>query len=206
MGARGPFQDKPTVRVEALVLARGGHVLFENLSFAAGAGSHVEIRGPNGSGKTSLLRALAGFLRPRSGAIRIDNVEEPALALHYLGHLNGLKGAASVRAHLRYWAGLLGGRLDVGRTLDLLGLERAADMPARALSQGQARRLALARLIVAPRPIWLLDEPAAALDAQGRAMLAELIDAHRAQGGIAVAAVHEPLGPTPDLSMTLGSA
>lgn len=206
MGARGPFQDRPVVRVEALALVRGGRLLFKNLSFSAASADYVEIGGPNGSGKTSLLRAIAGFLKPSAGRARVEHAEEPALALHYVGHLNALKGAATVRDHMRYWAGLLGGRLDEANVLDAVGLARAADAPARALSQGQARRLALSRVLIAPRPVWLLDEPAAALDASGRAMLADLIARHCAEGGIAVAAVHEPLGPAPARTLTLGVA
>jgi len=205
MSAPGPFQDKPAIRVEALALARGGRVLFEGLSFAAPAGAFVEVRGGNGAGKTSLLRALAGFLKPKSGAIRFDHVDEPALALHYVGHLNGLKGGASVAAHIRYWTGLFDGAA-ADTALQRLGLAAQAELPARALSQGQARRLALARLLVAPRPIWLLDEPATALDGAGRATLAALIEAHVADGGVALAAVHEPLGPTPTQAITLGAA
>jgi heme exporter protein A len=204
MGAGGPFQDKPSISVQDLAIARGGRVLFEHLSFAAQGGDFIEIRGSNGSGKTSLLRAISGFLKPRAGRISFDGAEEAATALHYLGHLNGLKPAASVRAHLRYWAGLLGGDGE-GDAAARIGLERLADFPARALSQGQARRLALGRLLAAPRPIWLLDEPAAALDANGRVVLAALIDAQRAAGGLVLAAVHEPLGVTPDHVVTIGA-
>jgi heme exporter protein A len=185
------------IRVEALSLWRGGRILFEELSFAAASGDYVEVQGSNGSGKTSLLRAMAGLLRPRAGEIAFDAVEEPALALHYVGHVNALKREASAREHLHYWAGLFGGNASehfVGQTFDLA---RAMTLPVRALSQGQARRLALSRLIVAPRPIWLLDEPAAALDDAGKAILTALIGSHRAGGGIVVAAVHEPLGPAP---------
>ncbi len=197
MSARGPFQDKPSIRVEALSLSRGGRVLFENLSFAAASGAYVEVQGANGSGKTSLLRAMAGFLRPQSGEIVFEGVNEPALGFHYIGHANGVKREDTARDHLRYWAGLFGGAPSedfVGQALDL---HRVLAMPVRALSQGQARRLALARLIVAPRSIWLLDEPAAALDDAGKAVLNELIASHRASGGIVVAAVHEPLGAPP---------
>lgn len=184
-------------------IARGGRVLFDGLSLWAAPGAHVEIVGPNGSGKTSLLRAIAGFLRPRAGRISFEGAAEPALALHYVGHQNGLKPTADVRAHLRYWAGLFGGAPREDFAFERLDLGDLAQLPARALSQGQARRLALARLIVAPRPIWLLDEPAAALDAAGRAVLNELIDAHRAEHGIVLAAVHEPLGPRPSDVVTL---
>ena len=204
MGAGGPFQDKPGISVHDLAIARGGRVLFEALSFAVQSGGYAEIRGANGSGKTSLLRAIAGFLKPCAGQIGFDHLEEPATALHYLGHLNGLKHAASVQAHLRYWGGLLGGSHERD-VLAHVGLEGIADLPARALSQGQARRLALGRLLVAPRPIWLLDEPAAALDANGCGVLAELIAAHRANGGVVLAAVHEPLDAAPDHVVRLGA-
>lgn len=197
MSADRPFQETPNVRVEALSIARGGRLLFEGLSFAAAPGALVEIVGPNGAGKTSLLRAIAGFLRPHAGRIALDGAAEPSLAQHFVAHQNGLKPSISVRAHLRYWAGLLGGGDDDVATLERIGLLRAADLPARVLSQGQARRLALSRLLLVQRPVWLLDEPAAALDAAGRATLSELIDAHRAKGGVVLAAVHEPLGPTP---------
>lgn len=201
MSARGPFQDRPSLRVEALALSRGGRALFEDLSFAAASGAYVEVQGSNGSGKTSLLRALAGLLRPRSGVIAIEGVDEPAVALHYIGHANALKREAKVREHLHYWAGLFGGAPSEDFASKMLDLGRVLNLPVRVLSQGQARRLALARLIVAPRPIWLLDEPAAALDASGKAVLNELIASHRASGGIVVAAVHEPLGAPPSQTL-----
>lgn len=197
MSARGPFQDKPSIRVESLSLSRGGRVLFENLSFAAAPGAYVEVQGSNGSGKTSLLRAIAGLLRPSGGLVAFDGVAEPALALHYVGHANALKREASVREHLHYWAGLFGGAPSEDAVAQALDLGRVLTLPVRVLSQGQARRLALARLIVAPRPIWLLDEPAAALDDSGKAALNELIASHRANGGVVVAALHEALGPPP---------
>jgi heme exporter protein A len=205
MSVRGPFKDKPSIRVEALSLSRGGRRLFEGLSFAAASGAYVEVHGSNGSGKTSVLRTIAGFLKPQSGRIVFDGVEEPALALHYIGHANALKREVSVSEHLRYWAGLFGGaaRKDViAQTLDLA---RVLSLPVRALSQGQARRLALARLIIAPRPVWLLDEPAASLDDAGKAALNGLISSHRASGGIAIAAVHEMLDPAPTLTLRIGA-
>lgn len=205
MSASRPFQDKPALRVDGLSIARGGRVLFENLSFAAEAGDYIELRGANGAGKTSLLRALAGFLKPHSGAIRFERVDEPALALHYVGHTNGLKSNSSVGAHVRYWAGLLGGAASNEGLLQRLGLAELGERLIRTLSQGQARRLALSRLLIASRPIWLLDEPGAALDDSGREMLSGLIDAHRAEGGIVVAAVHEDLGPKPALVLRVGA-
>ena len=205
MSGVGPFQDKPALRVDGLAVARGGRVLFSGLSFAAEAGEYVEVRGANGAGKTSLIRALAGYLPPRAGTIVFERIAEPALALHFVGHANGLKSNVSVASHARYWSGLFGRAGDAEAALSRLGLGGFGARLPRTLSQGQARRLALSRLLIAPRPIWLLDEPAAALDAQGREMLAGLIDAHRAGGGIVIAAVHEPLGPTPTRTLTVGA-
>ena len=207
MGAGGPFQETPQLRVEALALKRGGRVLFEHVSFHARPGELIEIRGANGSGKTSLLRALAGFLRPHAGTIAWEACAEPETALHLIAHTDALKGADSVRGHIRYWVGLFGGGGGGdANALEEVGLAAFADFPARVLSQGQRRRLALARLAAAPRPVWLLDEPAAALDADGKALLNSLIAAHLAQGGIALAAVHEPLGPAPARTVTLEPA
>jgi heme exporter protein A len=204
MSGSGPFQDKLTLRVESLALSRGGRVLFEGLSFAADAGSYVEVRGANGAGKTSLLRAIAGFLKPRAGAIGLAGAEDAASATHYVAHANALKPNARVASHARYWAGLFGGAGDAD-ALTRVGLSGLEQREARTLSQGQARRLALSRLLIAPRPLWLLDEPAAALDPSGHELVSELIDAHRARGGIVVAAVHEPLGPAPSQTLTVGA-
>ncbi|MGE3582122.1 MAG: heme ABC exporter ATP-binding protein CcmA [Hyphomonadaceae bacterium] len=185
------------ISVEQLGLARGERVLFENLSFEAAAGGFIEVHGANGAGKTSLLRALAGWQRPLAGAIRYDH-EAPALAMHVLAHREGLKAQQSALAHVRYWAGLLGGNDALGaEALTRVGLARAAALPARVLSRGQMRRLALTRLIVAPRPLWLLDEPAAGLDEEGKALIASLIADHARGGGTIVASCHEPLGPDP---------
>ena len=205
MGAGEAFQRHVvSVMGEGLTLARGARVLAEALSFEAKPGAFIEVRGPNGSGKTTLLRAIAGFLRPRAGRIVIEGAEEPAEALHYVGHQNALKSSISARAHVSYWTGLLGGADDADAALERVGLKRAADLPARVLSQGQQRRLALTRLLVAPRALWILDEPSAALDAEGRALLSDLIQNHCASGGIAVAAVHGALGP-PSQTIEMGA-
>jgi heme exporter protein A len=205
MGAAGPFREEPKLRVEGLSIARGGWTLFEGLSFSVASGEFVELRGANGAGKTSLLRALAGVLRPREGRVVFEGVDEPAIALHYAAHANGLKSNLTPRAHLRYWAALLGGSAKENDVAQTLSLSRVLDLPCRALSQGQQRRLALARLIVAPRPIWLLDEPAAALDEEGRAVVGTLIASHCASGGLAIAAVHEPVGPAVSQILRLGA-
>lgn len=205
MSASGPFQDKPSLRIDALSIERGQRVLFADLSLAVEAGGYVELRGANGSGKTSLLRAIAGFLKPRAGKIAFGGAEEPTLALHYVGHLNALKGSLTARAHVAHWRAMLGGGGDIDQALARFELTRQAHLPARVLSQGQARRLALTRLAAAPRPIWLLDEPAAALDDAGAQILAGVIAAHRAEGGLVIAAVHAPLGPVPTATVTVGA-
>ena len=201
------FHDKPSLSVEGLGVARGDRMLFEALSFEATPGDLIEIKGANGAGKTTLLRTLASLAKPTRGRAVVSKAEAPELALHLVGHRDGLKPSADARAHLRYWAGLLGGsEAGIAPALTRMGLAAIARLPARALSQGQARRLSLARLLVAPRPIWLLDEPAASLDAQGRTLLANLIAAHRGEGGIVIAALHEALGPAPTRTITLGAA
>jgi heme exporter protein A len=198
------FRNPVALRVESLTLARGERLLFERLSFVAAPGDYVTLRGPNGSGKTSLLRAIAGFLRPQAGRIAFEGAEEAVEALHFVGHLNGLKGAATAAAHIFYWAGLFGAAdTDAKIVLDGVGLASQAHLPARVLSQGQARRLALARLLVAPRPVWLLDEPAAGLDTAGKALLENLLDDHIGAGGQAIMALHEPLARAPSQTITL---
>lgn len=185
-----------SIAAEGLALERGGWRLFDDLSFTAPAGAHVALTGPNGAGKTSLLRAIAGFLAPVGGSILVgaQRPEDAQHLIHFLGHRDGLKSALDARAHLRFWAELHGGYGAIGDVLARLGLTRVADLPTRVLSAGQARRLALGRLLIAPRPVWLLDEPAASLDASGKTLLEEILAAHCSGGGVACVAVHEPLG------------
>jgi heme exporter protein A len=205
MVTQAPDDTGLSLLAEELTLARGARVLVRGLTFSAKAGELVEVRGPNGSGKTSLLRAIAGFMRPLAGKVVLKGHEDPVLAMHLVGHRNGLKGAASALDHVRYWAGLFGGKATAAdEALGRAGLARQASLPARVLSQGQARRLALTRLIIAPRPIWLLDEPTAALDEQGKELVATLLAPHLAAGGIAVVALHEPLRLAPTQTIALG--
>jgi heme exporter protein A len=195
---------KVRVDIENLAIERGGMELFANLSFAAPPGAHVALTGRNGAGKTSLLRALAGFLKPSAGLIRFDCGEDAPRHTHFLGHRDGLKGPLNVREHVIFWRSLLGGTGDADAALTRVGLFHVSDLPARALSAGQGRRLSIARLLVAPRAVWLLDEPAASLDETGKALLAGVIDEHRAAGGVVIAAVHEPLG-APDREVRIGA-
>jgi len=193
---------------ENLVLSRSGRVIVDGLSFRLSEGQALVLTGANGSGKTTLLRALAGFLRPTSGSVRFDDAgdeREPAELVHFVGHLDGIKTHLTVEENLAFWAAYLGGG-DVVAALDRFALTGLADIPAGYLSAGQKRRLALARLAGAKRPLWLLDEPSVSLDAASVALLIEAIDAHVADGGIAVIATHVPLGLARAEEIRLGPA
>ncbi|MCA1480433.1 MULTISPECIES: heme ABC exporter ATP-binding protein CcmA [unclassified Bradyrhizobium] len=177
---------------------RGGREVFAGLDFAAGSGEAVAVMGRNGSGKTSLLRLIAGLLVPAGGTIAVEGGDgELTLAeqCHYLGHRDALKPALSVAENLTFWADFLGGeRFDAVESLAKVGLDHAIHLPAGFLSAGQRRRLSLARLLTVRRPVWLLDEPTNALDVAGQDMFAGLMREHLAGGGMIVAATHAPLG------------
>ena len=185
------------LHVENMSLRRGGHSVITGLTVSAAGGEALVLTGRNGAGKSSLLRALAGLLRPESGTVSWcgqDIAAEPAAharRLRWIGHLDAAKPSLTVRENLRFAARLLGGA--VQPALDAMALNAVADLPARALSSGQQRRLALARLALSPAALWLLDEPTVGLDAASVARLAPLLAAHRAAGGIVVAATHLPL-------------
>ncbi len=177
-------------------------MVFRGLGFRLRAGQALTVEGPNGSGKTSLLRVIAGFLRPEEGAIRLEMKdgqpvaarEERSAFIGWLGHQDGVKAQMTPREILRFHAQLYGVRQpDVGAALNLVALARVADLPVQYLSAGQKKRLALARLKLSDRPLWLLDEPLSALDAAGRALAAGLVRGHCAEGGMAIIATHEPL-------------
>lgn len=177
---------------------RSGREVFSGLDFAASAGEALAVTGRNGSGKTSLLRLIAGLLAPEGGSIALEGgageLTLPEQA-HFLGHRDALKPALSVRENLAFWREFLGGEaFDLVECLAAVGLDHAASLPAAFLSAGQRRRLSIARLLAARRPIWLLDEPTNALDTSGQAMFAALMDDHLARGGLIVAATHAPLG------------
>lgn len=194
--------------IENLAVRRGERLLFEGLSLVVRAGEAVALTGPNGSGKTSLLRAIAGLLRPETGEIRFDGAEDAETAraegVHLLGHADGLKGERTAKEELRFQAAWLGGdSAGVAQAIARLALTPLLGLEVRRLSAGQRRRLALARLIAAPRPLWLLDEPMAPLDAERRATLAAMMAEHLAGGGLIVAAVHDPL-PIPATPLEIG--
>lgn len=201
---KSPFSF-PTFRLEAqgLAFARGGRTLIENLSFGLTNGDALVVTGANGAGKSTLLRGLAGFLGANAGyALLMDEAggrETIASQAHYVGHQEGSKPALTARENLAFWQAMLA---LPGLTCDLtpdaalarLGVPQVADLPVAYLSAGQKRRVGLARLLLAPRPVWILDEPLTALDGAGQALLTTLMKEHLAQGGTLIAATHAPLG------------
>jgi heme exporter protein A len=187
---------------------RGGRQVFRGLSFAVGAGEALLVTGPNAVGKSSLLRLVAGLVRPQEGQLELaggDGELTIGEQAHYLGHQDALKPSLSVAENLAFWADFLGGgRAKGAAALAAVGLGALTHLPAVYLSAGQRRRLSLARLIVVERPIWLLDEPTSALDVAGQAMLAELMRAHLVRGGLILAATHGPIGLDRTMELRLG--
>jgi heme exporter protein A len=187
--------------VDGLTVERGGRLLFRDLSFDVAPGEVLSVVGRNGAGKSSLLRVLSGLLEAIAGRISfntaaVDANDNLADSAHFCGHLDAVKPAMTVRETLAFWRSLYEGPSDgVARSLDDWSLKPLADLPGQYLSAGQKRRAALARLSVAPRPIWLLDEPSAALDTSAKAILIARGEAHVAGGGLIVVASHEPLWP-----------
>lgn len=197
-----------------LACIRGGRQVFSRINFSVAAGHALVLTGPNGAGKSSLLRMIAGLIRPAGGAITFDggdtelSVGEQA---HYVGHVDPLKPALTVKENLSFWARFLNGKAAAGladvieRSLAATALADLGDLPAGYLSAGQRRRLSLARVLAAPRPIWLLDEPTAALDDASQGRLRQLMLDHLGGGGIVVAATHGPLGLEAASELRLGA-
>ena len=182
-----------------LACRRGERLVFRGLDFTLPAGGALILSGPNGSGKSSLLRLMAGLTPPALGMLAWDgtDISEDSGAhrarLHFIGHSEALKPVLSATETLRFWARMRGAPSDVAPALACFGLAKAADLPCRYLSAGQKRRLALARLVAAPAPLWLLDEPLTSLDTEAAAQLLDAIAAHRASGGRVVVSTHAPL-------------
>ncbi|WMS41082.1 heme ABC exporter ATP-binding protein CcmA [Acuticoccus sp. MNP-M23] len=178
-------------------VTRGGRLVLTSVSFTIAAGDALIVAGPNGAGKSTLLRAVAGLCALDGGAITLEGAALPADA-HLIGHQNALKPQQTVLANLIFWADWQGGpdnaEARAEAALDAVGLLPLGETPAQFLSQGQRRRLALARLLASPRPLWLLDEPVAGLDAAARTRFAAAMADHRAEGGLVMASTHEPLG------------
>ena len=192
------------LNVENLAARRGDDLLFSQISFELQPGEALVLTGANGSGKSTLLRVVAGLLRPEAGHVSFvggegHDVRPAGEVSHYLGHRNAMKPELSVDENLSFWQDFLGDS-DGGKGLSILeaaeevGLGGITHLPFGYLSAGQQRRFALAKLLVAYRPIWILDEPTAALDAAADRMFARLVSGHLAAGGIVLAATHQPLG------------
>jgi heme exporter protein A len=179
-----------------LACRRGGRLVFSGLNFKLEPGAALVLRGANGSGKTTLLRLMAGLIRPTRGTLLwdgkpVDDLEAHGARLRFIGHLDAVKPALSVAENLAFWQALWGGAdAAIDEALGALDLAHFTGFSARLLSAGQRHRLALSRLLAAPAPLWLLDEPGNALDERSLVLLADVIARHRATGGMVVAASH----------------
>jgi heme exporter protein A len=180
--------DQALISATGLGIVRGERVLFQGIDLTGRAGDAIILRGANGSGKTTLLRLLAGLTRPEAGKV------SRAAPHHWVSHREGLKPHETPATHLKVWARAWGSNAEIAPVLAEMGLSRPCDVPARHLSAGQRRRTALARLKLDPRPIWLLDEPFTALDNDGCKQILDLMSAHRAEGGLVIAAIHGQAG------------
>ena len=191
-----------------LTIVRGDLTLARDLSFTVEGGGALVVTGENGSGKSTLLRVLAGLLSPDGGTVFLTLGDEAAPIgenAHYLGHDNAMKADLTVRENIAFWSDMLGeGEELMAEAADALAIAHLLDLPFHYLSAGQRRRAALARLWTVPRPLWLLDEPTAALDARSEGAVREMIEAHRAEGGMVVAATHVDLGLAGAASLAMG--
>ncbi|MCQ1569348.1 heme ABC exporter ATP-binding protein CcmA [Neorhizobium galegae] len=189
---------------ENLSARRGEDLIFTDISFDLGAGESLVLTGRNGSGKSTLLRVVAGLLRPETGRVTwtaesAESGMRAAEACHYLGHRNAMKAELTVFENLSFWKDFLGDAEDgkgisPGEAAEAVGLGGIIHLPFGYLSAGQQRRMAFAKLLVAYRPVWILDEPTAALDVNAESVFTGLIKLHLATGGIVLAATHQPLG------------
>ena len=183
-----------------LTCLRGGRIVFEKLNFALDAGDALILVGPNGSGKSSLLRVMSGLLRSIAGAVLwcgesiTDEPEAHNKRLHYVSHLDAVKPAFTAAENVAFWAGLRDGSADAPAALGAFGISHLAEIPGQLLSAGQKRRVNLARIIGTPAPLWLLDEPAAALDSNALQYLRNAVIRHCSEGGMVVVSTHVDLG------------
>ncbi|MEM7461820.1 MAG: heme ABC exporter ATP-binding protein CcmA [Pseudomonadota bacterium] len=196
---------------EQLTVHRSEREIISGLSAGVASGEVLVVTGPNGCGKSTLLKTIAGLIKPASGKIELTESGDRSIGqcCHYLGHENALKPALSVSENLQFWQKFLalsdfGAGLDIESALELVGLPDIDEIPAGYLSAGQKRRVAIARLLVCKRPVWLLDEPTGALDKKSEARFSKIVDGHRNDGGITIAATHQPLGLKNTKKLQLG--
>jgi heme exporter protein A len=184
--------------LDNIALERGERRIASGINAQVTGGEALLLQGPNGSGKSTLLRVLAGLMPAAEGAVAWNGAdvaqdrEAHRARLTYLGHQDALKGGLTALENLQFWASFTGGSAETA--LKAFGLGKLADRPARTLSAGQKRRLALSRLALSDAPLWLLDEPVTALDTEARAAFLALLKRHLAAGRLAIVATHEPLG------------
>lgn len=191
--------------VENLSCERNGRLVFSKLNFTIDPGECAELRGTNGSGKSSLLRLLAGLVQPSSGSYSYSKGNDVRTALHFIAHQDAVKSTMTVAENMQFWCDVMGGS-SIATGLDAFRLGALKHEPAQLLSAGQRRRLTLSRLFLSPRPIWLLDEPMTALDQSTQELLRGHMASHLKRDGIIIAATHGDLGFSPDHVITLGNA
>lgn len=196
------------LKAQDLTCERGGRIVFRNVSLSLKPGQLMQLTGPNGSGKSSLLRLIAGLNEAQQGSVALEG-GEPDLTIgqqaHYVAHQEPVKSALSVSENLGFWRDFLGGG-NVDDALAAFDLSRLATYPAGLLSAGQKRRLALARIVLVPRLLWLLDEPTVGLDTSSLERFVKVMAKQLDHGGMIIAATHVPLGREPDVRLELGRA
>lgn len=197
-----------TLGAQDLACGHGDAMLARGLSFTVAPGTGLLLRGPNGAGKSTLLLTLAGLLPPLAGKVALEGHDaEGGPAIHHCGHRNAVRARLTPRETLTFWQAINGATgLTPDAALARVGLSAIARLDAGYLSAGQQRRLALARLLVSRRAVWLLDEPTAALDAEGQTLLAGLLGEHLADGGLAVIATHDAIALDGLETLSLGVA
>ena len=196
------------LKAQDLTCERGGRIVFRGVSLSLQPGQLMQLTGPNGSGKSSLLRLIAGLNEAQTGSVElIGGSDDLSLGqqAHYVAHQEPVKSALSVSENLAFWRDFLGGG-DVDDALEAFDLSRLASYPAGLLSAGQKRSLALARIVLVPRVLWLLDEPTVGLDTSSLERFVKVMAKQLDNGGMIIAATHVPLGREPDLRLDLGAA
>lgn len=196
------------LNAKGLTCERGGRIVFRDVSLSLKPGQLMQLTGPNGSGKSSLLRLIAGLNEAQAGTIELAGGSADLTIgqqAHYVAHQEPVKSALSVEENLAFWRDFMGGG-DVDEALDAFDLSRLASYPAGLLSAGQKRRLALARIVLVPRVLWLLDEPTVGLDTASLERFVKVMAAQLGQGGMIISATHVPLGREPDIRLDLGGA